>query len=121
MNELADIFLGAGAFGAAFYCFVLSRRLRRFNDLERGVGGAVALLSAQVDDLTKALSSAQEAAHVTRSKLTDQIARAEQVTKRLELLVASVHDVQREEQVKPTKPMNPSRFVRHAVSETSDR
>ena len=55
MDLIADIFLIAGALGAGFYCIVLSRRLSRFTDLENGVGGAVAILSQQVDDLTRAL------------------------------------------------------------------
>jgi len=41
MVFIADILLAAGALSAAFYCFVLSRRLRRFTDLEKGVGGAI--------------------------------------------------------------------------------
>ncbi|HBT01357.1 MAG TPA: hypothetical protein DEB47_16175, partial [Citreicella sp.] len=58
MDLIADILLAAGALGAGFYCFVLSRRLTRFTDLEQGVGGAVAVLSAQVDDLTRTLAAA---------------------------------------------------------------
>jgi len=58
MAYIADIFLTAGALAAGFYCFVLSRRLRRFTDLEHGVGGAIALLSVQVDALSKALPRA---------------------------------------------------------------
>ena len=50
MDVIADILLVAGALGAGFYCYILARRLSRFNDLENGVGGAVAVLSAQVDD-----------------------------------------------------------------------
>ena len=41
MAFIADILLAAGAAAAAFYCFILSRRLRRFTDLEKGVGGAI--------------------------------------------------------------------------------
>ncbi len=47
MELIADILLVAGALGAGLYCFVLSRRLRKFTDLEQGVGGAVAVLSSQ--------------------------------------------------------------------------
>ena len=56
MNLIADILLVAGALGASLYCFVLSRRLAKFNDLEQGIGGAVAILSVQVDDMTKTLT-----------------------------------------------------------------
>ena len=62
MSIIADILLVAGALGAGLYCFVLSNRLRRFTDLENGVGGAVAILSAQVDDLATALASAEGSA-----------------------------------------------------------
>ena len=61
MELIADILLIAGALGAGLYCIVLSRRLNRFTDLEKGVGGAIAVLSAQVDDMTKALETARSA------------------------------------------------------------
>ncbi|MDQ7069250.1 MAG: hypothetical protein Q9M48_00600 [Rhodobacterales bacterium] len=93
MEMIADILLVAGALGAGFYCFVLARRLARFNDLEKGVGGAVAVLSAQVDDLTKTLSAAQSTAVASTDSLTGLTGRAEDVAKRLELLVASMHDL----------------------------
>lgn len=91
IRVISDILLVAGALGAGFYCYILARRLARFNDLENGIGGAVAVLSAQVDDLAKTLVSAQKTAstsNVTLEGLTD---RAETVAKRLELLVASMH------------------------------
>lgn len=93
MEMIADIFLVAGALGAGFYCYVLARRLSRFNDLETGVGGAVAVLSAQVDDLTKTLVSAQSTASASTQSLDGLTDRAESVAKRLELLVASMHDL----------------------------
>jgi len=93
MGLIADILLVAGALGATFYCFVLSRRLAKFNNLERGVGGAVAVLSAQVDDMTKALGSAEVAAKSSTSSLDDLTERAEGVARRLELLVAAMHDL----------------------------
>lgn len=93
MSLVADIFLVAGAIGAGVYCFVLSRRLAKFNDLEHGVGGAVAVLSAQVDDLTRTLKSAQSAAESSTGSLDELTTRAESVAQRLELMVASMHDL----------------------------
>ena len=93
MNLIADILLVAGALGAGLYCFVLARRLSRFNDLESGVGGAVAVLSAQVDDLTRTLGAAQKQAASSNESLADLTMRAEAAAKRLELLVASLHDL----------------------------
>lgn len=93
MELIADILLAAGAIGAGFYCFVLGRRLNRFNNLEKGVGGAVAVLSAQVDDLTKMLAAAQATASQSAETLSDLTFRAEQTAKRLELQMASLHDI----------------------------
>jgi hypothetical protein len=93
MALIADILLIAGALGAAIYCIVLSRRLKKFNDLETGVGGAVAVMSGQVDDMTKTLTVAQKAAATSTNSLQELTARAEQAAQHLELLVASLHDL----------------------------
>ncbi len=104
MEMIADIMLAAGAIGAAFYCLVLGRRLKRFNNLEKGVGGAVAVLSAQVDDLTKTLTSAQGTAAQSAETLTELAKRAEDISRTLELQMASLRDVE-SVPVKPTPAM----------------
>ena len=93
MELIADILLAAGAIGAGFYCFVLGRRLNRFNNLEKGVGGAVAVLSAQVDDLTRMLAAAQKTAAESSENLGQLTRRAEQTAQQLELQMASLHDI----------------------------
>jgi hypothetical protein len=93
MDLIADILLVAGSFGAAVYCYVLSARLKRFTTLETGMGGAIAVLSAQVDDMTVALERARGAASGSAESLEALTARGEAVARRLELLVASLHDL----------------------------
>lgn len=93
MELIADILLAAGAIGAGFYCMILGRRLNRFNDLEKGVGGAVAVLSAQVDDLTRTLAAAQATAGASAATLSDLTTRAEETSRKLELQMASLHDI----------------------------
>jgi hypothetical protein len=93
MEMIADILLIAGALGAGLYCIVLSRRLSRFTDLEKGVGGAIAVLSSQVDDMTNALETARSATTSSAESLDSMTGRAEGVAQRLELLVASMHDL----------------------------
>ena len=110
MVFIADILLAAGALSAAFYCFVLSRRLRRFTDLEKGVGGAIAVLSVQVDDLSKALKQAEAATAASANGLAVQSRSAKEAAKRLELLMASLHDLP--EPTAPETPIDPF-FVRH--------
>lgn len=113
MEMIADILLVAGALGAGFYCFILARRLTRFTDLENGVGGAVAVLSAQVDDLTKTLNAAQATAGESSRSLQELTDRAEDVARRLELLVASMHDLPQSNGAAPADGAEPV-FVRHA-------
>lgn len=93
MELISDILLAAGALGAGIYCLVLGRRLNRFNDLEKGVGGAVAVLSAQVDDLSKMLTAAQNTAAASAKSLTELTGRAEAMSRKLELQMAALHDI----------------------------
>lgn len=128
MEFVADILLVAGALGAGFYCFVLARRLKRFNDLEKGVGGAVAVLSAQVDDLNRSLVAARDAAEGSNTTLDALTSRAEAVAQRLELMMASLHDMpadaRRAEPARSTGSAEPRRpttgpmFVRHDRGES---
>lgn len=108
MELIADILMVAGALGAAFYCMILSRRLRRFNSLEKGMGGAIATLSAQVDDMTRALDGARSSASDSSSSLVAMTERAEGVSQRLELLVASLHDLPVEKPAKPPEKPKPA-------------
>lgn len=105
MDFIADILLLSGAVGAGLYCYVLSSRLRRFTDLEKGVGGAVAVLSAQVDDLAKSLETAQNSAHSSVNSLSEVSDRAERAARHLELLVSSMHDLP--SQAEKPQPANP--------------
>jgi len=102
IEYIADILLAAGALGAGLYCYVLGRRLNKFNNLEKGVGGAVAVLSAQVDDLTKTLTAAQMTASQSAQSLTELTTRAQDMSQRLELQMASLHDI-------PAAPEPPKR------------
>jgi len=93
MEALANILSIAGALGAAFYCFTLSARLRRFTRTEDGMRGAVAALSAQVDGMTAALKTAREAAAEPALRLEALTRRSEDAARRLELMLASLHDL----------------------------
>lgn len=98
MQVISDILMTAGAFAAAFYCYVLSRRLKRFQTLEGGLGGAIAVLSAQVDDMTRALERARAAAETQSTALDDLTQRGEAAAARLDLLLATMHDLPEPEQ-----------------------
>ncbi|KEJ90542.1 hypothetical protein [Sulfitobacter donghicola] len=115
MNFIADILLAAGAIGAGLYCIVLGRRLNRFNDLESGVGGAVAVLSAQVDDLNRTMETAQKVAGESAETLTSLAKRAEDISRQLELQMASLHDLPAENAQKPTEPQKLSTLPQTAA------
>lgn len=119
MDLISDILLVAGSFGAAIYCYVLSARLKKFTTLETGMGGAIAVLSAQVDDMTKALEKARGAANGSAESLEALTLRGEAVARKLELLVASLHDLPdpkaqapRREVEEPPEEERRLRFVR---------
>ncbi len=93
MEFVADIFLGTGALAAALYCLILSRKLTRLKGLDQDLGGAISQLSAQVDDMNRALRSAQDAATLSSTKLDEQTKQAESVADKLEILMAALHDI----------------------------
>lgn len=121
MSLIADILMAAGSFGAAIYCYILSGRLKKFTTLESGMGSAIAVLSAQVDDMTRALEQARNAATGSAEGLQSLTTRAEAGASRLELLMASLHDLP--EAVAPESdiaetgtPERRLRFVRRRAS-----
>jgi hypothetical protein len=121
MTFVADILMAAGSFGAAIYCYVLSGRLKKFTALESGMGGAIAVLSAQVDDMTRALDRARGAANGSASSLETLTARGETVAARLELMVAALHDLPESNRVAPKAEDSEHRlrFVRRRPSRSA--
>lgn len=109
MEQIADILLGVGALGVAAYCHILSRRLRAFNQLENGIGGAVAVMSAQVDDLTRTLALARDAAQHSSATLSAKTERAEKAASALELMLATLHDLPEEAEAQGARRLR----VRH--------
>ena len=93
MSFLSDILLATGAFAAAVYCLVLARRLKALTGLDSGMGTAIAVLSAQVDELNRTLQTARDTAQGMTGRLGNQTERAEAAARRLELLIAALHDL----------------------------
>lgn len=69
----------------AFYCHLLSRRLRRLNDLETGLGGAIAVMTSEIARLEAAISHARNEAQAATQGLAVEIRRAEDERIRLRL------------------------------------
>jgi hypothetical protein len=104
MELIADGLLAAGALGAGLYCYMLAQRLRQFQTLEGGMGGAIAVLSAQVDDMTRALERARGAAVGQVASLEAETQRAEAAVRRIELLLAALHDLPDPAETAPKSP-----------------
>lgn len=60
----------------AVFCFVLARRLHRLNDLETGLGGAIAVMTAEIGRLEAAIGAAKAEATAATRGLADEIERA---------------------------------------------
>ena len=58
----------------AIYCYVLSRRLRRLNDLETGLGGAIAVMTTEITRLDQAIRRARAEAEEATGELARTIA-----------------------------------------------
>lgn len=108
MQFLSDILLATAAIGAAIFCLVLSRRLRALTTLDSGMGNAIAVLSSQVDGMARSLKAAQQTSRTAAETLESQTKRAEAACRKLELLMASLHDL-------PTAPP-PNESQARAVS-----
>lgn len=92
MELISDALLLAGTATAAFYCYVLAKRVRGLTDLDAGLGGAITALSRQVDDMTASVHVAKHATGASAKELIEMTARAEIAAGRLELLLATLHE-----------------------------
>jgi len=68
--------LVVAALAVAGYCHLLARRLRKLNDLETGLGGAIAVMAAEIARLEAALAAAQAGATDASDGLAREIEKA---------------------------------------------
>lgn len=76
-NLILDILLIVASSGLAVFCAVLGRRLRKLNDLESGLGGAIAVLLAETDRLEKSMHAVREEAKRAGDDLASAIAQSQ--------------------------------------------
>jgi len=93
LSNVADILLIAATLGAGVFCLVLSRRLTRLSRIDNGLGGAIAVLSAQVDDMSKALTETKSGSQSSATRLEEVNAEAQLLLEELELMLSACHDV----------------------------
>lgn len=73
IDTILQACLTLASVGLGLFCAILARRLRRLNDLETGLGGAIAVMSAEVDRLEKAIRNARAEAAQASQALADEI------------------------------------------------
>lgn len=92
MSFIADGLLLAGALTAAFYCWILSVRVKGLKDLDTGLGSAIAALSNQVNEMQKALKSTQAVTGASISEMENLADRAEAASNQLRMMLAAVEE-----------------------------
>ncbi len=73
-----EILLFFGCCLLSAFCFSLTRKLRRLNDLESGIGGAIAVLIGEIARLEKSIVAARSEALRATAGLSEEIERAKQ-------------------------------------------
>ncbi len=116
MGLIADVLLIAGALGAALYCMILARRIKGLSRLDTGLGGAIATLSAQVDEMRTSVKVAAQTSGASMKDLKEVTNRAEIAAGRLELLLSTVH-----ERGQPPKPVKLDRSEEPAGKNDSEK
>ncbi len=93
LSYAADVLLIIATLGAGIFCLILSRRLTRLSRIDNGLGGAIAVLSAQVDDMSKALAETKTGSEGSAQRLEALNTEAKTLLEELELVMAACHDV----------------------------
>lgn len=88
----ADFLVILASLGAMAYCMILSRRLSRLTSFDKGLGGAIAVMSAQVDEMKAALREAKAGSDGAGSQLNDLVHQAREISSELEMMIAACHD-----------------------------
>lgn len=92
LTVFMELVLTAASIGLGCFCFILARRLRRLNNLETGLGGAIAVMAAEVDRLERTLKKVQaEATHASNALSSKiEIAQAERAKWELRQKIGAV-------------------------------
>ncbi len=115
VTYVADGLLIFASMGAALFCLILSRRLTKLSQIDSGLGGAIAVLSAQVDDMSKALAETKTGSEGSAQKLAALNREARQLSQELELMLSACHDL--DQAASRKEPVNPERPLRNPEPE----
>lgn len=120
LGYLADLLLMTGSLGAAAYCMVLSRRLTRLGSFDKGIGSAIAVLSAQVEEMKAALSEVKAGSDGAGQQLNDLVGQAREISAELEMMIAACHDFAETAIDVQTGPVHPQ-MAEETAEQVADR
>lgn len=93
---ISDVLLLAATGGMALWCRILTRRLKAFNNLDTGLGGTIATLTLQVDDLKDSLAAVTAQSQDRGAVIEAANQQADDRIGRMEMLLASLEDLEAE-------------------------
>ncbi len=93
MQLIVDFILLAASGVATIYCFVLSRRLSRLNDMKNGIGASIATMSQALDQTQQVLAFAKSSSLEGVQRLTAVLEEAERVGPEINKLLDALRDL----------------------------
>ena len=93
MELIIDFMLLAVSGAAAFYCLMLSRKLEKLKDTEKGLGATIATMSATVDQARGAVLIAKESSAESIAELSPLIKETREILPKLEEMVDVISEL----------------------------
>lgn len=91
MQIIVDFMLLAASAAAAIYCFVLSGKLKKLNDVRTGLGASIATMSATLDETRRMLAESKcvqrEAEENLKTLVKDATRTAEELSELVETIL----------------------------------
>jgi chromosome segregation ATPase len=93
MDMIVDFILLAASGAAAVYCFVLSKRLKKLNDMKNGLGASIASMSQTLDQTQQVLALAKRSSVESIERLSALLEEAERLTPELSQLMDALGEL----------------------------
>ncbi|MFZ5616646.1 MAG: hypothetical protein ACOZAA_04910 [Pseudomonadota bacterium] len=93
MQLIVDFILLAASGAATIYCFVLSRRLAKLNDMKNGIGASIASMSQALDQTQQVLALAKGSSLEGVQRLTALLEDAERVGPEIRQLIDALGEL----------------------------
>ncbi|MDB2438739.1 hypothetical protein N9W89_08500 [Hellea sp.] len=116
--HIADIVLIFISGMACLYCAMLSRRLKKLNNLKSGVGASILSLTQAIEDTHKAAQDAQTSTVQTVETLRHLLDKSESAAPKIEALILELEEVSKNAKLQQSQLNN---IVETALSPAIDK